>query len=119
MSRSYYLCGRGQRRVCAPRLCAAHVPRPLSHLPAQSEAGLIAVTAGQAVVTATQPLSIVMAGGGQRHFPPTVTQWSESGGGEDTIQNSYHMNVERGAWSALMLPLSDARPFFIDLYRFS
>lgn len=57
---------------------AASVPWPFSQLPAPSVAGLIGVTAGQAVVTATQLFSAVIGGGGERHLA-TSDQRSNSG----------------------------------------
>lgn len=57
--------------------------------------GLIGVTAGQAVVTATQLFSIVIGGGGERRFA-TSDQRSSSGqnwgGGTHTFMNYHHIN---------------------------
>lgn len=51
---------------------------PFSQLPAPSVAGLIGVTAGQAVVKATQLFSIVIGGGWERRFA-TSDERSNSG----------------------------------------
>lgn len=59
---------------------SASVPWPFSQLPAPSAAGLIGVTAGQAVVTAAQLFSAVIGGGGERRL---ATSDLRSNSGQD------------------------------------
>lgn len=77
----------------ALRLCVVYVPWPFSQLPALSVAGLIGVTAGQAVVTATQLFSIVIGGGGERCF---ATSNERSSSGQDwgglTVRHIYELS---------------------------
>lgn len=77
----------------ALRLCVVYVPWPFSQLPAPSVAGLIGVTAGQAVVTATQLFSIVIGGGGERCFA-TSDERSSSGQnwGGLTVRHIYELS---------------------------
>lgn len=114
MSSSSYLCGRGQRRVCA--LC--YVPWPFSQLPAPSVAGLIGVTAGQAVVTATRLFSIVIAGGGERRFA-TSDERSSSGQSRGVGTHLWIIITLINTLSLQMLTpllLSDARSFCEWIY---
>lgn len=74
----------------APRLCVAHVPWPFSQLPAPSVAGLIGVTAGQAVVTATQLCSVMIGGGGERCFA-TSDERSNSGQNRGGLGGRTHL----------------------------